>query len=161
MCKTRSSMHVTSYFWKPLQCTKCKKAYTLELNYNGSKRTLLDYEIPDKFSDFIIFELVSTQNYKIIHVININSRDPIFRKSDFEFNIGAHEDNDIQINSNSVCQTHAKISLIDGMFYLSDLGSKHGTYVYFKDPIEITKSRPILLVIKNNLIRVKFDERKS
>lgn len=123
-------MHVTSYFWKPLQCTKCKQAYTLELSYNGTKFHLLDYEMPDKHSDFVVLESVNTQNYKLIHVINISYKDPSFRKSDFEYNIGAGEANDIQINLNSVSKNHAKIILKEGKFYLSDRGSKYGTFEY-------------------------------
>jgi len=46
-----------------------------------------------------------------------------------ELKIGRSKDNDIQINQDSISRYHAKISVSEGVYFITDLGSKNGIFV--------------------------------
>ena len=106
---------------------------------------MCDYELPKKGDDYVILESLNSQTYKIIHIIRIDRRDPIFRRSSSNFTIGISRKNDIQLMNINISKLHAVITVANGQFYLNDCGSKYGTFSYFKEPFCIEEKTELQL----------------
>lgn len=85
-----------------------------------TKYGLLKYENP--FTEYIIFETISSNNSKNIYLLNLDSDKE-------EFKIGRGHDNDIRISDISVSRFHAIIKRDKDNFILNDNNAKFGTLV--------------------------------
>lgn len=75
--------------------------------------------------------------------IHILSREGLVTERDLtspEVRIGKGSQNDIVLTDASVSSTHAMISFADGIYTLSDLGSRNGTFV---NEVRVTESRKL------------------
>ena len=71
---TKATVSVNSYFWKSLECELCKQQFPTKINLSGKKVQLrvLDYDLPDAETEYMVIESVGTQTSKSIHVIKLD-----------------------------------------------------------------------------------------
>lgn len=66
---------VNSYIWKNLECEICKASYTdIVTLANGNEVSLLNYNVHENATTYMIIESVTNTTSKTIHVINFNNR---------------------------------------------------------------------------------------
>lgn len=95
------------------------KPYVVEFNYQGHQFNMFEYDAVFKGGDYIVLESMNSKIYKVIHILRVGSRDPIFRKSDIQFKVGRSKNCDLRIFDNFISNEHSIITLSDGDFYLS------------------------------------------
>ena len=123
--KTKSAMHVSSYFWKDIRCELCHEKLPDTVTVRNKMMRIVDYHVP-KGSPYVVLETYSNQDDKtrIIHVINYGGTNSI--------SIGRCRDANIRIADNSVSRMHAELLYGHHKFYQSDLSSKFGTLRVFR-----------------------------
>ena len=89
---------------------------------------IIDYEIPQGDS-YVVLESISTNPSRTVHIVNFSITDCA--------SIGRGHDTDIRITDISVSRRHAYLSLDQGDLFLIDNGSKFGTLVDLREPIEL------------------------
>src|SRR4030042_3824573 len=67
-----------------------------------------------------------------------------------EYIVGRHSENDIRIDDRNVSRNHFKIQVIENKHFITDLGSKNGTFVEGRDLIpgivtEVKEGVPIVI----------------
>jgi hypothetical protein len=78
----RVGEYVTTYCWKNLDCELCHTKFpnVLEVVRRDSKSglnvvkkiSLIDLQVPDTASEYLVLESVTQQNIKIIHIIDFS-----------------------------------------------------------------------------------------
>lgn len=146
----KESESVRTYCWKSLECELCKERFPGQVFPDGTiiddkllmskkKREqlgapieILEFERPE--ADFLVLESVTLQNIRIVHVINMASRQFI--------RVGRGHDADIRVTDISVSRFHARINkcLKTGAFYVEDNKSKFGTLVQIRKPYQLQKN---------------------
>jgi hypothetical protein len=64
---------VNSYIWKNLECEICKTPYTdITHTKDGTEINLLNYNVHEDATSFMVIESVTNTTSKTIHVINFN-----------------------------------------------------------------------------------------
>jgi len=120
---SKATDSILTYFWKAFECELCKTSYSEALQ---AEYGLLKYDNP--FSEYLIFETISTNTSKNIYVMNI-------KEGKEEFKIGRGHDNEIRIPDISVSRFHASIKRENNNFILRDNSSKFGTLVCLRKPL--------------------------
>jgi pSer/pThr/pTyr-binding forkhead associated (FHA) protein len=87
----------------------------------------MDFEKPS--SEFMIMESVKSAPAKVIHVFFLDNTN--------EFKIGRSVETDMKIADISVSRIHAYIRIKQGKLTLEDNGSKFGTLVRIKNPLNM------------------------
>ena len=87
----------------------------------------MDFERPSQ--EFMIMESVKSAPAKVIHVFFLDNCN--------EFKIGRSVETDMKIADISVSRIHAFIRIKAGKLVLEDNGSKFGTLVKIKNPLNI------------------------
>ncbi len=91
----------------------------------GKSIDLITFEKPT--TDCIVLESVTSQNIKIIHVVDMSHRDSI--------KVGRGHESEVRITDISVSRGHASIHKTRlGEFYVEDNNSKFGTLVLIRKP---------------------------
>ena len=90
----------------------------------------MDFERPS--SEFMIMESVKSAPAKVIHVFFLNKAN--------DFKIGRSIDTDMKIADISVSRLHSYIKIKNNLLYIEDNGSKFGTLVKIKEPMEILQN---------------------
>lgn len=116
---------VKSFFWKALECELCKTPF--ENKMKGKLFQIMDFERPT--SEYMIMESVKSAPAKVIHVF--------FLSKSNEFKIGRSVDTDMKIADISVSRLHSYIRIKNGKLIIEDNGSKFGTLVKIREPIEV------------------------
>lgn len=102
----------------------------------------MNYFIPEG-QNYIILESLNSikeNQYPLsIHVL-------MYIDNDEHFILGRGHESDVRISDISVSRSHAKISFRNKNFILEDTGSKFGTLVLAKDPVQIQEGTLILQV---------------
>lgn len=87
----------------------------------------MDFERPE--SEYMIMESVKSAPAKVVHVFYLNNFS--------EFRIGRSVDTDMKIADISVSRLHSYIRIVDNNLIIEDNGSKFGTLIKIKEPIEV------------------------
>jgi len=66
---------VKTYCWKALECELCKMRFPDRITSGGNSIELISYDKPE--NEYLVLESVTQQNIKIIHVIDMDSREQI------------------------------------------------------------------------------------
>ncbi len=135
---------VINYSIKSFNCEICKTPYPFKFKIEGNEKIfdLINIERPNN-CDYIILESLNQMkhdcNVKSIHMIILNDDDIIIGRGHFC---------DIRINDISVSRNHSclKYDYESGKLLLKDLGSKFGTLVLIKKPLEIKKNKICLQI---------------
>ena len=72
--------------------------------------------------------MVNQPNAMLIVEKGLSSNEPIFLEKE-DLILGNSSSSDISLNNLFVSRRHCRIRLKDGQFYVSDLGSKNGTFL--------------------------------
>ena len=160
--KVHTSMWCQSYYWKINDWEICKSPFVTEFIYNNKNFNLLWFEKPKKENDFLILEVISSDSMKSIHIINVNTRKNSSKEKPLEFSVGRSKHNDIVIHDISVAREHAKIELINGEFYLSDINSGQETYFLEQKPVIFNKNLTSLdMKVQDCTISIKVTKLKK
>lgn len=141
---------VTTYFWKNLECELCKQAYPYETKTLDGREMLniIDYDLPQASSHFIVLESISSNTSKVIHVLNLTSTFKVF--------IGRGHDAQVRVTDISVSRLHAIIMKAkDGYFYLLDNESKFGTLALVRTPLQLKPKMRTQLQISRTLLNIE------
>ena len=160
----KESAHVRTYYWKAIECELCKVRFPNQVFKNGSNAEkidnlsekqlkkrgkpidLLQYSVPDE--NFLVFESVTLQNLRIIHVIDM-------RRKSF-IRVGRGNDADIRVTDISVSRYHAKLNRSeDGSFYIEDNLSKFGTLLMLRKPYKLLKNKTNYLQMGRTIIQIR------
>lgn len=102
--------------------------------------------MPDE--DFIVFESVTLQNLRIIHVIDMRKKSLI--------RVGRGNDADIRVTDISVSRYHAKLNKSeDGSYYIEDNLSKFGTLLMLRKPYKLQKNKTNYLQMGRTIIQIR------
>lgn len=162
----KESESVRTYCWKSLECELCKERFPGQVFADGTiiddklliskkKREqlgqpieILEYDRPE--TDFLVLESVTLQNIRIVHVINMASRQFI--------RVGRGHDADIRVTDISVSRFHARINkcLKTGEFYVEDNKSKFGTLVQIRKPYQLQKNVTNYIQMGRTSLRVNL-----
>jgi hypothetical protein len=141
-----------SYIVKSYNCEICKEPYPIQIKHGNTQYNLLTYSIPEN-QNYVILESLNSikeNQYPLsIHVL-------MFTEDD-SFLLGRGHDSDVRISDISVSRIHSKIYLKDNQFMLEDCGSKFGSLVLAKDPVEVEESTKILQ-IGRTLLAVNYSK---
>ena len=152
---------VKNYTIKSFNCEICKTPYPFKFKIEGNEKIfdLINIERPNN-CDYIILESLNQMkhdcNVKSIHMIILNDDDIIIGRGHFC---------DIRINDISVSRNHSclKYDYESGKLMLKDSGSKFGTLVLIKKPLEIKKNKICLQIgrtyVEASLIDIQEYER--
>jgi pSer/pThr/pTyr-binding forkhead associated (FHA) protein len=89
---------------------------------------IIDYELPTNSKQYIVFESISSNATKVIHVVNMAAVEKL--------TIGRGYDTNVRVTDISVSRLHAVVTKSEnGFFYLADNESKFGTLVLARAPI--------------------------
>ena len=116
---------VKSFFWKALECELCKTPF--ENKMRGKLFQIMDFERPE--TEYMIMESVKSAPAKVIHVFFLNKAN--------DFKIGRSVDTDMKIADISVSRLHSYVRIKNGRLFIEDNGSKFGTLVKIKEPLEL------------------------
>lgn len=119
---------VKSYFWKALECELCKSPF--ETVMKNKLFGIMEFDIPH--GEYMIMESVKSAPAKVVHVFFLNRTN--------EFKIGRSVDTDMKIADISVSRLHSYIRIKNGQLFIEDNGSKFGTLVKIRHPIEISNA---------------------
>ena len=111
---------------------------------------LMNYFVPDGQNYIIIESLNSIKEnlYPLsIHVL-------MFIENEGNFVLGRGHESDVRISDISVSRSHARICMKGQGFWLEDTGSKFGTLVLAKDPVQICDGEAKILQIGRTLMKV-------
>lgn len=120
---------VKSFFWKALECELCKTPF--ENKMRGKLFQIMEFERPD--TEYMIMESVKSAPAKVIHVFFLNKAN--------DFKIGRSVDTDMKIADISVSRLHSYVRIKNGRLFIEDNGSKFGTLVKIKEPLEIVQGQ--------------------
>ena len=109
---------------------------------------LLNVEMPES-KCYCVLESDIDCLSKAIHVIDFSVKKQV--------NVGRRVTKDITVSDISVSRIHSKIYLKDNKFMLEDCGSKFGSLVLAKDPVEIEENTKILQ-IGRTLLAVNYSK---
>lgn len=116
---------VKSFFWKALECELCKTPF--EHKMKSRLFNIMDFEKPE--SEYMIMESVKSAPAKVIHIFYLDKTN--------DFKVGRSVDTDMKIADISVSRLHSYIRIRNGELHIEDNGSKFGTLVKVKEPMEI------------------------
>jgi len=89
---------------------------------------IIQYELPLDSNHYIVFESISSNSSKVIHVVNMGNTRRMF--------IGRGHDAHIRVTDISVSRMHAIILKAENdFFYIIDNNSKFGTLALVRTPI--------------------------
>jgi hypothetical protein len=127
-----------SYLWKSLQCDVCKENLPLTIRYNEKIYETILVCLEGK-NDYLTIEDYRRTKYKyIIHLLTLNEA---------PFLIGRATDTDLKISDISVSRSHLTIEFHKNEYFIKDNGSKFGTIIVQKKPIQVSKtSSPVLQI---------------
>ena len=122
---------VNSYIWKNLECEICKHPFKdMFYSQDGRELNLLNYNIHDGISNYMIIESVTQTTSKTIHVINFDQKKSV--------KVGRAQVAEVRITDISVSRHHSNLTLTeDGSVALTDNYSKFGTLKLLRAPIAI------------------------
>jgi len=130
-----------SYIVKSYNCEICKEPYPIQIKHGSNHYNILTYSIPEN-QNYVILESLNSikeNQYPLsIHVLMFADQD--------SYLLGRGHDSDVRISDISVSRIHSKIYFKDNQFYLEDCGSKFGSLVLAKEPVEIEEMAKILQV---------------
>lgn len=87
---------------------------------NGKLQNIIDYELPEDQSCYIVLESISTSVNKVVHVVDMREIDNFF--------IGRGTEAEVRVTDISVSRLHASIfKTRNGEFHICDNKSKFGT----------------------------------
>ena len=141
-----------TYTFKKFNCEICNEPYPFAVKVKDKCYNLFDYSVPEGQNYIILQSLNSVKEnaYPLsIHVL-------MFIDNGDYFSIGRGHESDIRISDISVSRLHAKIFMRDNKFYMEDVGSKFGTLVLAKEPVEMREK--YLFQIGKTML---FSERES
>lgn len=103
---------------------------------------ILGIETP-KNSNYIILEALNSEeilkkNTKIVHIID-------FKKLN-ELTVGRGHDNNVRITDISISRLHCKFRAKGEDLYIEDHGSKFGTLIAQREPLDLSKCESNLLI---------------
>lgn len=117
-----------AYFYRPLTCELCKKAYPTDVVIEEAKTPLV--QVPRTQAPFIVLENMARDHAQHssrgLHVVSLAEK---FLK------IGRGNENDVRIADVSISRCHATIRFDQGQFLLEDNRSKFGTSVAVQRPL--------------------------
>ena len=93
----------------------------------GKLFQIMDFERPE--TEYMIMESVKSAPAKVIHVFFLNKAN--------DFKIGRSVDTDMKIADISVSRLHSYVRIKNGRLFIEDNGSKFGTLVKIKEPLEL------------------------
>lgn len=134
-----------------------------EFIYNDRDFNLLIYEVPNPEDDYVILEQMNSQALKMVHIINVDHRDIVFRKSKIIFTLGRGNHNDICIYDKSVGRNHAVIELLNGQFYIKDVKSATGTYFLNQVPAVFGHNfiQELEIALPEHVVKIQFLKSKT
>jgi pSer/pThr/pTyr-binding forkhead associated (FHA) protein len=93
---------------------------------------VIDYDLPENATHYIVLESISSNTSKVIHVVNMSELNKLF--------IGRGHDAHVRVTDISVSRLHAIFyKAQNGYFYLTDNDSKFGTLALMRQPLQLTK----------------------
>lgn len=139
--------NVKKYCLKNFFCSNCNCQFSYEYILPKSDYTTLKSikYTPDDEKDFIILESLGTKD-KTVFFVSLNYDDVIIGNN--------NEDNDININDESIKEKHAKIYLDDGKIWIESLNNDFDVSVLVRNEILLNNEK-ILLKVKNNVFYLK------
>lgn len=133
----REKNKVKNYYFNKLKCQTCDYIFPIRFRLSEIKYELVDIEIPDKNTNYMIIESIEKKIYygymKLIHIIKFEEEKQII-------NIGRNKkENEIIIPDPSVSKKHAQFIFEknEGKILLKNLNKKFGSSVFFKNAINV------------------------
>jgi pSer/pThr/pTyr-binding forkhead associated (FHA) protein len=85
-----------------------------------------------------VLESVTLENKhaRMIHILHPKN-EVLINRGQKKYLIGRGQDCDLKVSDISVSRNHCQIQYMKGKFLLQDMGSKFGTLVLCKDPVEV------------------------
>lgn len=132
-----------SYLWKSIQCDVCKENLPLSLKFNDKVYETIIIS-NENLQNSITIEDYRRNKYKyILHVLTLK---------DSPFLVGRATDTDLKISDISVSRSHLTIDFHKNEYFIKDNGSKFGTIIVQKKPIQVSKqSSPVLQIGRSTL----------
>ena len=134
---TKETAFTKTFFWKNLECELCKTTYPNQVKMGSKNMSLrvIQYDTPvyqeGEQPCYVVFESVSANTSKVIHVVNFNGAE--------EIRIGRGHEADIRVTDISVTRTHAKLrKSTKGYFIIEDNKSKFGTLALIRSPFALS-----------------------
>lgn len=131
---------VQSFFWKALECELCQEPFENRMKY--CMFSIMNFDLPNDGDDYVILESIKSAPAKVIHVFDLKNCDGqknidgTYSEKN-EFKVGRSIDTDMKIADISVSRVHSYIRIDDSKLVLDDNGSKFGTLIKVKKPIEL------------------------
>ena len=92
--------------------------------------SIIEYLLPERSLNYLVLESISSNNSKVIHVINMQNTIKLY--------IGRGHDAHVRVTDISVSRLHAvMIKSTQGYYYLSDNDSKFGTLALVRSPLQL------------------------
>ena len=98
-------------------------------------------------------EEILKKNTKIVHIID-------FKKLK-ELSVGRGHDNNVRITDISISRLHSKLYCKNGQIYIDDQGSKFGTLVAIRKPLNLNECEPNMQVQINHSLLILGIKRPS
>jgi pSer/pThr/pTyr-binding forkhead associated (FHA) protein len=91
---------------------------------------IIEYDIPEDTTNYIVLESISSNTSKVIHVIDMAKTFKLF--------IGRGHDAHVRVTDISVSRLHAILfKASNGYYYLTDNESKFGTLALVRTPLQL------------------------
>lgn len=146
----KSTETTVSYHWKSLEWEICKTVYPELVK---TQYSLVTYHKPK--SNYMILESISTSSAKSVYVVDLESRNEIFK-------IGRGHDTDIRVSDISVSRLHATIEKTEqNELVIKDNNSKFGTLICLQHPLLLSEFDSIHLQAGRTLLEIQMKEKKD
>lgn len=131
----KKGIYFSSYLWENVFWELCKDNFTENVTTQFGVVNILGIETP-KSGNYLLLEALNSgdilkKNTKIVHIID-------FKKLK-ELSVGRGHDNKVRITDISISRLHWKFLSIKKEIYIDDHGSKFGTLVAIKTPLNLNK----------------------
>ena len=139
--KVSSTNDIYCYVYKSLKCEICQSIIPEIAEFRGKFISLLDFKNIE--SPYIILQSMYQYNCQSKTTSDLNIIFVISLKSNNYVSIGRANNSNIRLSDVSVSRYHAKITYINGDFYLDDISSKFGTLVLIQNNILFLPNKDI------------------
>lgn len=138
----KKGLYFSSYLWEDVFCELWKDNFTENVMTQFGAVNILGIETP-KNSNYIILEALNSEeilkkNTKIVHIIDFKKLSTL--------TVGRGHDNKVRITDISISRLHCKFKVKGKDIYIEDHGSKFGTLVSYKRPLNLNEWEPNTLI---------------
>lgn len=130
----KKGVYFSSYLWENVFWELCKENFTENVTTQYGVVNILGIETPQN-DHYMILEALNSEeilkkNTKIVHIIDF--------KQLKELTVGRGHDNKVRITDISISRLHWKFFCKNNQIYIDDLGSKFGSLIAEKRPLDLS-----------------------